>query len=121
MDIIREAGWPIYPVLLLGTLAVLTSLGHPREPRREKVPLCIGLIAATVLMGLWGTALGIEPTVRGMRDLPPEQKWMFFEGLRETLNNLDVSLLFAIVATLLSAFGSQRLERAPSDVVPSSR
>jgi hypothetical protein len=118
MDFIREAGFPIYGVLLFGATALFVSFAHLREPRRENVPLCVGLITTTLLVGLLGTALGIDPTVRGMRDLPPDSRWIFFEGLRETLNNLDVSLVFAIVATLFTAFGSRRLHRAPSDVAP---
>jgi hypothetical protein len=121
MQMIHEAGWPIYPVLLFGAAALFSSLSQLREPRREKVPLCVGLIAATVMMGLLGMALGLDPSARAILERPVDQRWIFFEGMRESLNNLDVALLFSIAATLLTALGSQRMHRAPDDVVPVAR
>src|SRR5689334_2336130 len=108
MDMLREAGWPIYPVLLLGTCSLLTAIRYARDPRRDLMPLVVGLGLATTLMGLLGTVLGLDVTVRGLVDLPPEERWIFLIGLKESLHNLSVALAFTLATALTTTVGSRR-------------
>ncbi len=110
-DILREAGWPIYPVLLLGLSAAAVGIRHALEPQRSLVPLLVGLVAATVIMGGLGTALGVQCSASAIRQIDPTQRWIFVMGLSEALNNLTVALVLALTAALGGAFGSHKLAR----------
>ncbi len=110
-EIIHEAGWPIYPVLLLSGIALLLSVRHALVPQRSLQPLIVGFIAATIAMGCLGTALGVQHSIGAIREVAPEMRWIFLVGLGESLNNFSASLFLALPAILAAAIGSWKMAR----------
>jgi hypothetical protein len=115
-DYIREAGWPVYPILVLGFAALAVSVRHAVVPQRSLQPLAVWLSAATVLMGFLGTALGMQHSIEGVRGLPPEQRYVFLIGLKESLCCLVDALTLVIPAALAAAWGSFRMARRLEDL-----
>jgi hypothetical protein len=110
-DVIREGGWPMFPILALGVAALLAGLRHAVYPQRSLRPLVIGLAVSTVVMGLFGTALGIQQSARYIGDVPPEQRFIFLIGLAESLNCLAIALAFTLPAAFLGTLGAFRMAR----------
>jgi len=109
MSFIREAGWPIFPIMILGACALASALRHALLPQRSLVPLTVGLCAATLVMGVLGTALGVQHSIHGIIDADPGIRWYVLLGLRESLNCLDGALLFILPALLAGLTGSYRM------------
>ena len=109
-EIIRNAGWPIYPVLFFGGIALVLGVRHALVPQRSLLPLLVGFAAATIVMGCLGTSLGVQHTIEGIRERP-DLHWMFVLGLGESLNNFSTALFLVLPATLAAAFGSWRMAR----------
>jgi hypothetical protein len=107
-NFIREAGWPIFPVLILGALSLVQSVRFALGGRRELVGDVVGLLVATVAMGALGTFLGLQTACEGLRDVPIDEKWLWLIGLKEALYNLDVALVFVVVAALLVTASARR-------------
>jgi hypothetical protein len=99
LNFVREAGWPIYPVLLLGALSLVQSLRVALGGRRELVADVVGLLVATLAMGALGTFLGLQRACEVVPDI--DDKWLWLIGLKEALYNLDVALVFVVVGALL--------------------
>ena len=108
MDAIHEAGWVVFPVLAVGVVALIVGGWHALHPERRLAPLAVGLIAATVALGVLGTILGLQHSAMGIADAPPDKRWIFLIGLKESLFNLDFALALAVPAMLLAAVGSFR-------------
>jgi hypothetical protein len=116
MDVIREGGWPMFPVIAFGLVALALSLRHALFPARHQLPLAVGFIVATVIMGVLGTALGMQTSARGIPDAPPDMRWIFVVGLRESLNNVGAALFLALPSVLAAAAGASRLARRLDEV-----
>jgi hypothetical protein len=111
-QILLEAGWPIYPVIALGALTLVSSL------RRDRLAMVIGFGVATILMGILGTALGLQVSARASAEAPPELRHLALQGFYEATHNLDVALVFAIVSTLVTTMGHRRkLSASPAGPV----
>ena len=110
-EILHEAGWPIYPVLALGLTALLLALRHAVVPQRNLVTLIVGLGTAAFLMGLLGTVLGVEQSIRHVAELPPEKRWIVLLGLSESLHNAWVALSLLVPTAILAMVGSYRFEQ----------
>lgn len=108
MDFIREAGWPVYPVLALGLTALFLSLRHASAPQKGLLTLIVGFGVAGLLMGLLGTALGIDVTVEGITRIEPERRWIFLIGLKESMRNIELALLLGVPTALLATVGAYR-------------
>src|SRR4051812_43750984 len=100
-DFVREAGWPIYPILIVGALAVLVAARHALWPARGAGAIVAALAAATLLLGIAGTALGVQQSAGAIRDVAPEMRWIFLIGVKESLYNLVAATLLATLAALL--------------------
>ena len=110
-EVIREGGWPMFPILALGVTALLAGLRHALFPQRSLRPLVIGLAVSTVVMGLLGTALGVQTSARFIGQVPPEQRYIFLIGLAESLNCLAVALALVLPAGFLGTLGAFRMAR----------
>jgi hypothetical protein len=106
-----EAGWPVWPVLLFGAVTLTLAISHALKPRPEKLPLIIGFGIASVILGCLGTVLGIQLSIQGLAQLQESQRWILALGVRESLQNLVVALLFAAASTLATTIGSYRSAR----------
>jgi hypothetical protein len=115
-DVIREAGWPIYSLLILGFAALAVSIRHAAVPQRSLVPLALALTAACLVNGALGMSLGLHHTIDGIRQVEPERRWIFLIGLSESMNNWSASLVFALPALLACGIGSYRLARRREEI-----
>src|SRR5262245_35591161 len=112
MHIIVEAGWPVYVVAALGILALVQAVRYARGTARGVE--VAGSLAALVFAGVLGTALGVQRAFGGIPTLPDPstQHWIAFVGVKESIYNLDVAFGFALLASLIAAFGRGR--RSPA-------
>ena len=115
-DFIREAGWPIYPVLALGLSGIAVAVRHALVPQRSLRPLAGGLLAAAVIMGLLGFVVGYQHSVRGIEDGSPDVRWLVLVGSREALNCLVGGLSCALVGALALTVGSYKMARRLEEV-----
>jgi hypothetical protein len=119
-DMIREAGWPIFPVMIFGFSALAVSLRHALLPQRSLMPLFLSFAAATLVMGALGTALGVQQSARHIGDVPPEQRYIFLIGLKESLNCAAGALLIMLPACLAAGIGSHRMAKRLEAIVSKS-
>lgn len=108
MHFIREAGWPIILVLGFGGASLAAAVRYRRTLDRELFSLMIGLAIATLILGVLGTALGVQLSARHIHEVAPGEKWIFLLGLKESLNNLVAALVIVCVDTLIATSGAWR-------------
>ena len=113
-DIIREGGWPMYPVMAFGFTALGLSIKHALTPQRSLMPLIIGVAIACLLTGVFGTTVGLQHSIHYIMKLPPDQRWIVAVGLREALNCFATALLLTLPTVLFTMAGAHRITRDPS-------
>jgi hypothetical protein len=120
-EFVNEAGWPIYPIMAFGISGLILSLRHARAPERRLMPLVLGLCVATAIMGVLGTVLGLQHSIRGVSRGVPEERWIIFTllGLREALNCFVGTMILVLPATLAAMLGAYR-QRQRDDLPPPS-
>jgi hypothetical protein len=108
MDIIREAGWPVWFVLALGTYAVVQAVR--RRLGAASAGELVGAVVATLLCGVLATAWGAQLAFAGIRELPnpSAESWIAWVGVKEALYNLDLACAFGITASLVATVGRRR-------------
>lgn len=119
-DMIREAGWPIYPIMIFGFCALAASMRHALMPQRSLMPLFLSFAAAKLVMGALGTALGVQQSARHIGEVPPEQRYVFLIGLSESLNCAAGALLLILPASLAAGIGSHRMAKRLEAIVAKS-
>jgi hypothetical protein len=90
-----------FPAAPIGWAA---QYARTRDPDKLWRLIVLGLL--TVVLGLLGTATGLQASVRYIHDIPA--KWMFLIGLREALNNFVLALCFVSIDLLVLAFTPRR-------------
>ena len=110
-EMFREGGWPMFPTVVLGAAALLSALRYALEPERSLRPLVLGLLAASVVMGVLGTALGVQASARAIGEVPPEQRYVFVIGLKEAAYCTVAALTLALPTVLALGAGSHRMGR----------
>lgn len=113
MDFIHEAGWPIFPVMACGLGALTLSLGFAHHPTKSMGALIRNLCAATLLLGVLGTVLGLKHSFSYIGELPLEKYGIFIKALDESINNVVAALVLVVPALLLHGAGQVRQLRAP--------
>ena len=86
-------------------------LRHSRDGQKNLLGIAVALAAATLLAGAFGTVAGLMVSVEHIGELPPDQKWIVWLGLKESLNNFGLALLFAFADALLITRGLWRRAR----------
>jgi len=73
-----------------------------------------GAVVATLLVGVLATSYGAQLAFAGIHGVPDpaQQHWIAWIGIKESLYNLDIALVFALVAVLLATFGRRRADVA---------
>ena len=117
---LREAGWPIYPVLGLGLSGLVLSLRYSLFPQRSLRSLTLGLLAATLVMGVLGMLLGMQHAAEGLPEAPPDMKWIFALGFKEAANCLDGALLCVLPASLALGVGSWKMGKRLEEIATRS-
>ncbi|MBL9041840.1 MAG: hypothetical protein JNM83_09585 [Myxococcales bacterium] len=110
-DFFNEAGWPIFPTLAFGVAALSIAIKMIDKPTEQLASLVRNLSVLTLLMGMLGTVLGLQHTVRHVEQVEPGMRWIFVVGLRETLNNFDAALLILIPTMLCYTAAMFRLRQ----------
>jgi hypothetical protein len=110
-EFVNEAGWPIYPIMAFGISGLILSLRHARAPERRLIPLVVGLCIATTLMGILGSVLGLQHSIRAITRVEPEERWIVLLGLCEALNCFVGALVLVLPATLAAMLGAYRLRQ----------
>jgi hypothetical protein len=105
---IREGGWPMFIVLLSGAASLGTALRYSRDGQKNLLGVAIALAAATVAAGLFGTVAGIMKSAEFIGDVPPDQKWIVWLGVKESLNNFALAMVFSFADALLITRGLWR-------------
>jgi len=111
-EILREAGWGAWPVMLFGVTSLLLAAWYAVKPQRRFLPLIIGFGIATILAGFLGTMTGLQHAVSGLHEVTPDRRWIFLIGLKEALHNLVMAFVIECVVTLVTTVGSYRQVRA---------
>lgn len=111
-EILHEAGWGIYPVLLFGVSSLVLSVWYAVKPQRRLLPLIIGFGVATIIAGFLGTMTGLQHAVSGLHEVTADRRWIFLIGLKEALHNLVMAFVIECTVTLVATVGSYRLVRA---------
>jgi hypothetical protein len=108
MDIIREASYPIWFVLVAGTYTMVQAIRY--RAGAASAGELVGGVAATLLLGALGTAYGAQLAFAAIRELPDpaSQHWIAFVGVKEALCNLDVACAFGVTASLVATVGRRR-------------
>ncbi|HEY2745582.1 MAG TPA: hypothetical protein VGL86_13190 [Polyangia bacterium] len=108
MDIIREAGFPVWFVLALGSWSLVQAVRY--RIASGSAGELIGAVAATILCGVLATAWGAQLSFAGIRELPDpaQQGWIAWIGVKESLYNLDLASGFGIAAALVATVGRRR-------------
>lgn len=123
VNVFREGGWGMWPVLFLGTIALVLSCVHALRPRAEVVPLINGLKVATLIAGALGFGTGIHTTIKYLHPIPaPERALLALDGFGESLNNVLLALGLVLMVSILLGVGGYRAKRgnimAPSGTTP---
>lgn len=108
MDFIREGGWPMFPTLGIGIAALVLSVRYAARPERGQRSVVNMVALVTLLMGVFGTLLGVQIAAHAMRGVEPEQKWIFLIGLAESLNCVLGALLLLIPTMIFAGIGGYR-------------
>jgi len=112
LDYIREGGWGMYPIMILGATAVVLAIRYAFEPNKTEVrTLTIYFLVATLIAGCLGTAVGVQKSAAAIGGVENARKWIFLLGLKESLNCFVSAFVVGTIATLIMAFGGFRRER----------
>ena len=112
MHIIQEAGWPIYGVLVLGAVALIQAVRFVRGTTHAGA--VVAATASLVFGGALATAFGVQMAFGAVAWAPnlQSQPSLALVGVKEALYNLDVALLFALVAVMVASAGHRRVDVA---------
>ena len=116
MHILREAGPPVWGVILLGALSLYHAIRWARADGR--LATLVGSAAATLCAGALGTLWGLQMAFGGLKELPDPatQHWIAFVGIKEAAYNLDIALGFVLLAALVASYGRRRTDAVASVV-----
>ena len=87
MEFVRDGGWPMIPVLLLGAGAVGLAIGHAARPSRTLFWAALGLAIGTLLAGFLGTVVGLIHSYGAVAMAEPSLKAsLLARGISEAMN-----------------------------------
>ena len=113
-DFFRDGGWGMYPTSLFGFMLVAAGFLYLFRPESRYAPIvfCTGFL--TIGAGILGTATGLITTCRYLAHVQPiDQLQIAAQGCAESLNNLVLAFILAIIAALPTLGGLVRAVRRP--------
>lgn len=107
-----EGGWGMYPVTVFGLVLLAAAVGFVVRPNRNGLKRLQWLMAVVLGAGLLGTVTGFIATFQYVAQMPaPKDAFVVLVGLAESLHNLSLSLMFAVLGAILVAVGTGRLPK----------
>ena len=109
------AGLFAIPISLLGAVSIWFAIRSARG-RASAMPLAIGAIFSTVIVGALGTVMGAQMALEHLATLAVEKRFLILIGIKEAMNDLVLSLFFALAAIAVLSFGAYRARTKASPV-----
>lgn len=104
-----EGGVPMYPILAIGVLSIVTAARCARRTDARRHLLVRELRALTLLGGCLGSILGVVHTFAAMATVPGEERTLLMaKGISESVNNMGLAVILAIIATAIVTIGHSR-------------
>ncbi len=105
-----DGGFGMYPTTLFGLLLLAAGVACAVLPERRLVPLLVSLAVVTLGSGALGCVAGFITTFRYVEKVEAaRQHAIALLGISESLNNLELALIFLVLATLIASVGALRL------------
>ena len=105
----EAGGWGMYPVSIFGFVLIAASVLYALRPERRTARLSLTLACVTLAAGLLGTSVGVCTTFLYLQQVEQAKQLQIAAlGVQESLHNLVLALILAIVAGLLAAVGTLR-------------
>ena len=111
VNFFHEAGWGIWPVMLFGSITLFFACYHAITPRKDFMTPIVGFGIATIIAGFLGSVVGIQNSVRYIENVELADKWIYYIGVRESLNNSVAALVIATLCALAATVGFHRLSK----------
>lgn len=114
-DYFMAGGFGMYPTMLFGFVFLATSALYARRPTSRALRIALTWAALTLGAGALGFVTGVCASARYLEKLPAaEQVGIFALGIEESLHNLVLALVLALVGGLIVAAGAWRAPEAPA-------
>ncbi len=111
----KAGGWSMYPVLVLGLVALGIAIVASGRPTAPRITLATGLLRAEVYFSVGGYATNLATTFFAVATFEHETThamWvMAFTGLYESMSPLIMGLSFVALGHLALAIAAYRLAR----------
>ena len=115
----QAGGWGMYPTSIFGFLLVASGLLLVLRPERRFVALVVSLGVVTLGSGVLSCSVGVTNTLHYMtRIAPAEQLKVLALGCAESLNNVVLALLLAVLTSVLAAVAALRASRGKAAAGP---
>jgi hypothetical protein len=108
LEIFREAGWGIYPVMIFGLAAIACAAMYARRLEARWHGVGLGMAAMTVFAGILGSVKGMQRSAEFIGGVAADERWVFLLGVRESLQNMVAAMILVSVAVLLLTGGAWR-------------
>ena len=113
-EFFRDGGWGMYPTTIFGFLLLAAGFLYLVRPESRYVPVVVTTGFMTIGAGLLGTVTGFIATCRYLGHVPQaDQLKIAALGCAESLNNISLALILAIIAALPTLGGVVRSVRRP--------
>ena len=98
MHFFLEGGWPMYPITMLGVVAIGLAIAHAASPARSLFWASLGVELGGLFMGISGTVLGLVHSFAAVAGVEPEMKSRALaQGITESMTCTTFALALAIV------------------------
>jgi len=99
MNFIKEGGWGMYPVLIFGIATLIVAVRQLVDHSERRNLTALWTMGLTMAAGVLGTATGMQTSARFLHQTT--EKWLWFVGLQESLNNLVLAVVMVTIAMLM--------------------
>jgi len=108
-EFFRNGGVGMYPVLILGSLAVAAAVLWAIRLERRHLRLMVALAVTSVAAGLLALCMGLINIFQYVQHVPPgEQVRMVTLGISESLRPLALALILDVITGIIAAIGAFR-------------
>lgn len=122
VDAFIAGGLGMYPTLVAGLALLLASLRYATRPESRYVPLMLSLGLFTLFAGALGFITGVMTTLRYIGGVSESDRlFILAAGVQESMNNLALALLLAMVSAIAASVGAWRFAQQMKSAALSAR